>query len=549
MVARTLSWPWVFLLFGQACGNSTTVRDCDAPTCTDGTFENHGQDCRTLRDCEGQPCYFDHPGLIDHNGALAGEQCCQYCDWSSNGVNPAHQAAFILSLALGLPLVVIAFFTAHRRHRSRHRAKVAVEATVDQKSKVLHSLRQASFSGAQVRLRVTGTLLYLAWVFIAIGMHTFVLELGFRGTPNETSPYADLHTGYASCICIACVLCLSAVMPKDTRIIRYALCPFFTIVGISMGGFLIPTYARRWATDFNPAEYRPYYPDARELHNSLRGVANVLVGVASVLLGALAALAFVRQFPPRRTLNGLFLGFRCLFIAMALGYGGNGIFCFIYADPPYEHLAEDSFENQRQNLMRVFAGTNDLILAGAAFVSMVLTLPSVRHTLHRQLASLNLKAEAQNAAAVASLIGNRPVDDVFNIGVANLRGLKVESITYEEFSGNAAAHGAGQQLGEVELNEKTEIMTFGEVDAFLSHSWRDDADSKWQSLHEWQIRVEEERKHPATIWFECARTTDRTQTAEPKRPMKPAPHSTGARPSGHCPQANTCAVCFFLDAQ
>ena len=55
------------------------------------------------------------------------------------------------------------------------------------------------------------------------------------------------------------------------------------------------------------------------------------------------------------------------------------------------------------------------------------------------------------------------------------------------------------------LCEKSVVAIPGEVDAFLSHSWSDDAHDKWAALSEWRngFRAANSGREP-TIWIgEC----------------------------------------------
>jgi hypothetical protein len=520
MLQRPRPLPWALVLAMLATGIAS---ECEPHDCCDCCSSNDTSPCshvarmhpRTHFYCSG--CDLSHAtecgcgtynycysGAADFDGDVDPENPCAAPDDSSYddfepAVTPAdwtytnagHRAALIFSLA-GLPLLVIGAISACSR--SRKRAKLVPDASSVIERDAMAQLHDASRAAWQIRMRVTGTLLYLAWVCLIIGIHSFVL---MRDTNMDM--YAEESAGYASFVNISLVLMLNAVLPKDARIIRYGLCPAFIVIPLGLTAFLLLTYAPVLENAIANSEFQ----SGAELHQSLQLLVNVSLSIPSIGACLTSVFALARKSSPRRTLNLLFRALQIVFMWVFLGYLIVGLTSLLVEDPQLAQQDPDRARAQRAQAVR--RGTQALALSGSALVSMVFTSPHLRSVLRCRLASLNLHAEAQNAAAVAALIGAQSAKDIFPTAVANLRALTVESLTYDDFSGNQATDN-GQQLGKSDLNAKTQPMQFGAVDAFLSHSWRDDAQAKWQALQEWRTGIEKQRELPATIWFECAKS-------------------------------------------
>jgi len=52
------------------------------------------------------------------------------------------------------------------------------------------------------------------------------------------------------------------------------------------------------------------------------------------------------------------------------------------------------------------------------------------------------------------------------------------------------------------LFECTTLGSFGEIDAFVSHSWHDPSDDKWAGLQDWRNRFKESQGREPRIWFD-----------------------------------------------
>ena len=125
-------------------------------------------------------------------------------------------------------------------------------------------------------------------------------------------------------------------------------------------------------------------------------------------------------------------------------------------------------------------------LPGAIATMLVLFVvgrlnPRIRRKFHAYLGSLACKGEAKAAAAVAGLVGGRSPEAALRHGTDTFRGLPLASLSLTDLSTS----------GDTGLHTKTKKAQLGDVHAFLSHSWHDDAAAKWQALEGWGASLSE----------------------------------------------------------
>mmetsp|Transcript_10342 Transcript_10342/g.35125 ORF Transcript_10342/g.35125 Transcript_10342/m.35125 type:complete len:320 (-) Transcript_10342:73-1032(-) len=89
------------------------------------------------------------------------------------------------------------------------------------------------------------------------------------------------------------------------------------------------------------------------------------------------------------------------------------------------------------------------------------------------------------------MIGRLSVDRVLALGHRHLRVIPADRVEF----GGMARHARRRDLFEL-----SEPAAAGTVDAFVSHSWRDDTDAKWQALRAWCRAFELKHGRPARLW-------------------------------------------------
>ena len=74
---------------------------------------------------------------------------------------------------------------------------------------------------------------------------------------------------------------------------------------------------------------------------------------------------------------------------------------------------------------------------------------------------------------------------------SSFRAIRLSKLSFEEMSSNKPIP---------ELFERTTKATLGSVDAFLSHSWHDDAAAKWAALTSWCADFERAHGREPLLW-------------------------------------------------
>ena len=108
-------------------------------------------------------------------------------------------------------------------------------------------------------------------------------------------------------------------------------------------------------------------------------------------------------------------------------------------------------------------------------------------------------ATKSEATALAALIGNKSPAEALTLGIGRFRALPLAKLMREDITGRKAGEVAGSWntspgFPTPKLYQKTFRVgqpggpKFGEVDAFISHSWSDDGDAKYDCLKEWEAR-------------------------------------------------------------
>ena len=123
--------------------------------------------------------------------------------------------------------------------------------------------------------------------------------------------------------------------------------------------------------------------------------------------------------------------------------------------------------------------------------------------------------ETQRAAAVAGLCGEVAPSKVLADATALFRAVSVSSLRAADFASSGVAGGASTSAAAaavstsdsvVELGERSYKAKLGEIDAFLSHSWKDEEfwpGKKYEALERWAAAHEAKNQGQGpTIWLD-----------------------------------------------
>ena len=204
---------------------------------------------------------------------------------------------------------------------------------------------------------------------------------------------------------------------------------------------------------------------------------------------------------PRRQL-------RRLWLVLRLFFSGGALFCFAIFISTVLYVPIDP-SGPTPFALWILLGAN--LLAAA----LVFTRAN-RGRVVAWLGTLGKTDDADNkAAALAALVGSLSAAKAFKLGIDNFRKLDLDNLKVEEIAGRKAETVAGDWKTSpgwptLELYNKTSQAKFGQVDAFISHSWSDDGVAKFNCLRYWKeeelrkAKANGEDKKDVTIWLDKA---------------------------------------------
>ena len=102
-----------------------------------------------------------------------------------------------------------------------------------------------------------------------------------------------------------------------------------------------------------------------------------------------------------------------------------------------------------------------------------------RGRVHNWLGSLGSSEETRAAALLAAVVGGMDAKQAFESAQRAFSGISFDVLSIDDFTHSDLA---GKEARDLDLKARTTHgLKLGEVDAFLSHSWRDDPHAKWAS--------------------------------------------------------------------
>ena len=119
--------------------------------------------------------------------------------------------------------------------------------------------------------------------------------------------------------------------------------------------------------------------------------------------------------------------------------------------------------------------------------------PSFRRQVHLFLGSRG--EGVSKAAGISVLIGGENTKNVRSRGLEKFRSITLDKLSREEMASNDPIPA---------LYERSSAVTSGRVDAFLSHSWHDDAPLKWDALQRWRKDFLADNGREPTLWIDKA---------------------------------------------
>jgi hypothetical protein len=485
------------------------------------------------------PCY--HPlQCLCELGATASAEYLSFieADMEEGLLQLSATAGFLYGMIvmcwLWLPALLCTLLACFRLHRSLRRPKVIGEspetaASASSRSAAdasMKKLADAEAKGKRLRLRVSGTLVQLAWMLAFVALIP-AMYLEYPGV--DLTLVAGAPVAYYAGVSWACALFVLALRPTDAKGVPIACAVAFLffvgltvllvsvawlttqwpqsgvaiLVGLAIialiclliAALLWPTLNVRLPCCAKAAEARlaeltelvKQNTEARKLTEAER----VEMGILQQKLAPMS---------PRRQLLRLWLAFRLALFGAALIVLALLLNTVLY-DPFVDPLAPRT-------------AFSFGVMSASWFTTALVCTPANRGRIVALLGALGKSDKAENeAAALAALVNNLSAAEAFKRGTERFRALPLAKLTPADLPGSMVLAGYSQGMSAAaqptkELCDKTYSAKLGEVDAFISHSWSDDGDAKFDRLQQWAAG-----RDSVSVWLDKACLDQRDITA------------------------------------
>ena len=134
--------------------------------------------------------------------------------------------------------------------------------------------------------------------------------------------------------------------------------------------------------------------------------------------------------------------------------------------------------------------------------ALIMTVKN-RGRVHNWLGSLGSSEETRAAALLAAVVGGMDAKQAFDSAQRAFSGISFDVLSIDDFTHSDLA---GKEARDLDLKARTTHgLKLGEVDAFLSHSWRDDPHAKWATLEAWAANFAQRRGGASPmLWLDKA---------------------------------------------
>lgn len=360
-------------------------------------------------------------------------------------------------------------------------------------------LQQAQTSAAKVRWRVSGLALVLSLALMVVGY--MLMQIGF-----------DANTGALTTLgVVGTILAFSAtpligvvVRPSDSTAIR-VVSGAGAIVCISVAVLNAVAALDYWQTadycvaadNYTTMHDEPFDPDQASAL-----CATILFGTAvpgclcylAAGVGFLSTLQWSRRPHPRFLLAPYTALARLWVIVRVLLVCASAISLIgILADLVTGYRQLDG------------SAASELCVPPVMLLISATTRPAFRRWLSAWLGQLSLDGSVRAAAVVAAMVGGVGTDKALVLARKSFLGLPLDSLRADDLSSNE----------DTQLNARVVPRHLGDVDAFMSHSWRDSGRHKMAVLSAWGAEFQASHGRSPLIWLECAEATPRRGLCPP----------------------------------
>ena len=338
----------------------------------------------------------------------------------------------------------------------------------------------AAHAAARLRLRVSGTLAQLGWMLLVLAEANAVFS-AFHGDVNFIGSVIGHQLYYIALSPWGIAFILLSLRPVDEGPVMAAcvLKTCFLLVVIAL-------YCNLVTNPNTTYGFSPLPVTNLVVCLALFVILAALMFPALNLRRGLLGKVFGPPYAPRVQLRRLWLVARLTCVVTGLSNCVSLLAPLTIGWAPAYQIDFGARSIGSALLLNVISCT----LAGLTFT------PSVRSAILRWLGSLGKSASReQEAASVAALIASKgSVADALGGAEKHFRACPLSQISLEKLANNQP---------DPSLHALTSPAVLGEVDGFISHSWSDPGETKYQLLHKWAAATACGSEGPL-MWLEYA---------------------------------------------
>lgn len=360
--------------------------------------------------------------------------------------------------------------------------QVARVRSIMTRSKTRMALMRHHLSNGQrvlhkTRCRISGSFLILGLICSVCVIFEFSRQesLEEMGTPS-TSKYIDQAVFGILLYFFQITCCCLAPMADDPRLTRWALlqlCLVAMLAAIFLVAPTLLTYLENVErNDFLEGSCELYGREAPTTVCDMKFVQLVLRAVSlGLLILANLVVTFLRD---AANMQRAMWGIATIFISIEL----SAILLYTICVAVEMHLLDPMS-------MRLIGMIPALILS-----RMKMVRSKVQILISQMLRYRNNRAAA---AGIAGLVGNCSISEVMHQAKKRFRCVNFSKLEEKELATNRPSPG---------VFSLSQTVKLGCCDAFVSHSWHDDAPAKWEAMSCWKSRFENKRRRPPQIWLD-----------------------------------------------
>ena len=359
----------------------------------------------------------------------------------------------------------------------------------------------------RLRCRIQGTIMLVGWAFFALGIMPHVMYFA------ELVLDEPFYSYLAALAPSAMALLLLALRPIDAFLVAIVSYLFFAVFVMTALFFLaVPNW--NWGED---AVSTAFY------------VGIICLNGAGAVILAPSVVYCAGAVPTRRKLQRLWLVYRLFVGGVGLSHFVLAIVYKLYAAAtPTVATSHCTIagcirnETVTVDPMRVEGDTimATMVIGVIFLLGALVWTPSCRARVLRQVGFVGkYKSPYQTAAAIAAHLNSRAsVVEAIMVAQRMFRVLPLHQLTVADFAPSTTLADVGRTVAS--LSSRTQAAELGRCDAFVSHSWHDDASRKHAKLNaltwntaEPTIWLDKVRAKPPCLIISCLRWAHHPVTA------------------------------------